>query len=118
MHFMILLNFKQVNDQGDILHSEVIGVINANCKLSGMPTLQLGFNDRFYVDKNENDVELEGVSFHHCVRLAKYESDKIISFIPPDGKFELLTYRLHPKVSMSNFSIYCLLISLSFSSDQ
>ena len=29
-----------------------------------------------------------------CVRLSKFENEKIITFIPPDGDFDLMTYRL------------------------
>lgn len=41
---------------------------------------------------------MEDVSFHQCVRLSRFESDKIISFIPPDGEFELMTYRLNTQI--------------------
>lgn len=39
-------------------------------------------------------VELEDVKFHQCVRLSRFENDRTISFIPPDGEFELMNYRL------------------------
>lgn len=39
-------------------------------------------------------VELEDVKFHQCVRLSRFENDRTISFIPPDGEFELMSYRL------------------------
>ena len=39
-------------------------------------------------------MELEDVKFHQCVRLSHFESDRTISFIPPDGEFELMSYRL------------------------
>lgn len=32
------------------------------------------------------------------MRLTKFENDRIISFIPPDGEFELASYRLDIKV--------------------
>jgi AP-1 complex subunit mu len=34
---------------------------------------------------------MEDVKFHQCVRLARFESDRTISFIPPDGEFELMS---------------------------
>jgi len=43
-------------------------------------------------------VEMEDVSFHQCVSLSRFEKDGIISFVPPDGQFELLTYRLSTNV--------------------
>lgn len=35
-------------------------------------------------------VELDDCQFHQCVRLGKFDSDRSISFIPPDGEFELM----------------------------
>jgi len=32
------------------------------------------------------------------VRLSKFENERVISFIPPDGDFELISYRLDVKV--------------------
>ncbi|KAI6704460.1 hypothetical protein NL676_007422 [Syzygium grande] len=36
--------------------------------------------------------------FHQCVCLARFENDRTISFIPPDGSFDLMTYRLSTQV--------------------
>lgn len=44
-------------------------------------------------------VELEDVKFHQCVRLSRFENDRTISFIPPDGEFELMSYRLNTHAS-------------------
>ena len=44
-------------------------------------------------------MELEDVKFHQCVRLSRFENDRTISFIPPDGEFELMSYRLNTHVS-------------------
>ena len=38
-----------------------------------------------------------------CVRLARFENDRTISFIPPDGAFDLMTYRLSTQV---HFTFY------------
>lgn len=43
-------------------------------------------------------VELEDTKFHQCVRLSRFENDRTISFIPPDGEFELMSYRLNTHV--------------------
>lgn len=39
------------------------------------------------------------MKFHQCVRLSRFENDRTISFIPPDGEFELMSYRLNTHVS-------------------
>ena len=41
---------------------------------------------------------MEDVKFHQCVRLSRFENDRTISFIPPDGEFELMSYRLSQPV--------------------
>ena len=43
-------------------------------------------------------MELEDVKFHQCVRLSRFENDRTISFVPPDGEFELMSYRLNTQV--------------------
>ena len=40
----------QVNANGNVLHSEIVGAIKMNTKLSGMPELRLGLNDRVQFD--------------------------------------------------------------------
>ena len=49
-------------------------------------------------------VEMEDVKFHQCVRLSRFESDRTISFIPPDGEFELMSYRLSAQVQSAAHS--------------
>lgn len=43
-------------------------------------------------------IEMEDIKFHQCVRLSRFENDRTISFIPPDGEFELMSYRLSTPV--------------------
>lgn len=38
-------------------------------------------------------IELDDCTFHQCVKLSKFESERTISFVPPDGEFQLLKYR-------------------------
>lgn len=44
------------------------------------------------------------MKFHQCVRLSRFENDRTISFIPPDGEFELMSYRLNTHVSVPGSS--------------
>lgn len=39
-------------------------------------------------------IELNDMKFHPCVHLNKFEEERNIEFIPPDGEFDLITYRL------------------------
>ena len=73
------------------------------CYLSGMPELRLGLNDKVMFETTGRStrgkaVEMEDVKFHQCVRLSRFENDRTISFIPPDGEFELMSYRLNTQV--------------------
>jgi AP-1 complex subunit mu len=91
---------------GNVLHSEIIGAVKMKSFLSGMPELKLGLNDKLMFEQTGKttqaragkSIELEDIKFHQCVRLARFENDRTISFIPPDGEFDLMTYRLHTHV--------------------
>ncbi len=54
---------------------------------------------RFLSGEKSKSVELEDVKFHQCVRLSRFENERTISFIPPDGESELMSYRLNTTVS-------------------
>lgn len=91
---------------GTVLHSEILGAVKMKSFLSGMPELKLGLNDKIMFEMSGRQtqarggkaVELEDIKFHQCVRLARFENDRTISFIPPDGEFDLMTYRLNTHV--------------------
>jgi len=93
-----------VNTNGNVLRSEIVGSVKVNSKLSGMPHLRLGLNDRVQFESygrnagSNKAIEMEDVSFHQCVQLSNFEHDRTISFIPPDGEFELMTYRLNTQI--------------------
>ena len=40
----------------------------------------------------EDPGKLDDCAFHPCVRFQRFEVDQQLSFIPPDGKFKLLSY--------------------------
>lgn len=35
-------------------------------------------------------IAIDDCQFHQCVKLSKFETEHAISFIPPDGEFELM----------------------------
>jgi AP-1 complex subunit mu len=86
--------------------------------LSGMPELKLGLNDKalfeatgrsdiilfhiYRIATKGRAVELDDIKFHQCVRLTRFENERTISFIPPDGDFELMSYRLDMNVRMES----------------
>eukprot|EP00388_Colpodella_angusta_P039075 GDKK01046352.1.p1 GENE.GDKK01046352.1~~GDKK01046352.1.p1 ORF type:complete len:462 (+),score=96.50 GDKK01046352.1:109-1386(+) len=98
-----------VSSSGSVVRSEILGTLKMKSLLSGMPELRLGLNDRALLDAVNKErsqrpgsarpvsfrpVDLDDVRFHQCVRLARFDADRTISFIPPDGEFELMSYRM------------------------
>ncbi|XP_073452860.1 AP-3 complex subunit mu-1 [Aquarana catesbeiana] len=74
-----------IDKSGSTVFAEIQGVVEACVKMTGMPDLTLSFmNPRL----------LDDVSFHPCVRYKRWESEKVLSFIPPDGNFQLMSYRV------------------------
>lgn len=101
---------EQVNllmsPQGQVLSANVAGKVIMKCFLSGMPECKFGINDKLtlamsssgkhYTDdptKNRVIVAIDDIQFHQCVRLSRFESERAISFVPPDGTCELIKYR-------------------------
>lgn len=84
---------EQVNmlmsSQGNVLRCDVNGKVMMKCFLSGMPDVKVGLNDK-----------LEDVTFHQCVNLGRFNSEKVVSFVPPDGEFELMKYRSTDGISL------------------
>lgn len=97
-----------MSKDGSTLRADVDGQILMRAYLSGMPECKFGLNDKLVLDKKGNDqvtkgdsaVELDDCQFHQCVRLGKFDSDRSISFIPPDGEFELMKYRCTSNISL------------------
>jgi AP-2 complex subunit mu-1 len=95
-----------LSTNGTVLRSEVNGKVMMRSFLTGMPECKFGLNDKLIVDKEnaaaagahgksaKNAVELDDCTFHRCVRLGKFETERTITFIPPDGEFELMRYRV------------------------
>uniref|UniRef100_A0A6U0GJU1 MHD domain-containing protein n=1 Tax=Micromonas pusilla TaxID=38833 RepID=A0A6U0GJU1_MICPS len=88
-----------VNAAGQVVNSETFGALRLRAYLSGMPECKLGLNDKIMLHAQNRStkgksVELDDIKFHQCVRLARFENDRTISFIPPDGHFDLMNYRI------------------------
>jgi AP-2 complex subunit mu-1 len=97
---------------GTVLKSDVSGQIIMRAFLSGMPECKFGLNDKLMFEKQTADaqphtsrksnvVELDDVQFHQCVKLGRFETDRTISFIPPDGEFELMRYRTTENINLA-----------------
>jgi len=73
----------------------------------------MGFNDKFNfsrstaTDDHSGEMVVAGVTgglvvedftFHPCVDSNKVSTDRVVRFVPPDGEFSLMNYRLSSRV--------------------
>jgi len=82
---------------GTILNSTIDGCIQMKSYLSGNPELRLALNEDLVIGKgggSYGSVVLDDCNFHECVQLSEFETSRTLSFIPPDGEFVLLNYRV------------------------
>lgn len=77
---------------GNILRFEVVGFLDIQSAISGLPDISLKFIDSSRIGT---------VGFHNCVRYSKWDKERVVSFIPPDGPFRLMSYRATPAVTNS-----------------
>lgn len=119
-----------MSSKGTVLRSDIDGQIIMRAYLSGMPECKFGLNDKLVLDRKSQQqqgggagfkgrakgalaiaaaglnsdeqeaVELDDCQFHQCVRLGKFDTDRSISFVPPDGEFELMRYRSTTNVNL------------------
>ncbi|KAL5168301.1 AP-2 complex subunit mu [Glycine soja] len=99
-----------MSSKGVVLRCDVTGKVLMKCFLSGMPDLKLGLNDKIGLEKESQlksrptksgkTIELDDVTFHQCVNLTRFNSEKTVSFVPPDGEFELMKYRITEGVNL------------------
>jgi len=87
------------NSGGYILSSSIEGSIQMKSYLSGNPPLRLALNEDLIVGKmdganNYGGVVLDDCNFHECVRLDEFENLRTLNFVPPDGEFVLMNYRI------------------------
>ncbi|KAJ9664407.1 clathrin associated protein complex medium subunit [Neophaeococcomyces mojaviensis] len=107
---------------GTILRADVSGHIVMRAYLTGTPECKFGLNDQLLLNQSADapnpgitgnvdgsrkatkaaagSVELEDCQFHQCVQLSKFDADRTISFIPPDGEFELMRYRATSNINL------------------
>lgn len=94
-----------MSSSGNILRADVNGKVMLKSLLSGNPECKIGLNEKALMDaeasngmvqtkqkstRQSKSVAIDDYQFHQCVKLGKFESDKTITFVPPDGEFELM----------------------------
>ena len=94
-----------MSPQGQVLSAHVAGKVVMKSYLSGMPECKFGINDKIIMEAKgkaatddaaartgKTAIVIDDCQFHQCVKLSKFETEHSISFIPPDGEFELMRY--------------------------
>ncbi|KAJ1518176.1 hypothetical protein HMI54_002165 [Coelomomyces lativittatus] len=102
-----------VSNKGTLLKSSVDGSIRVKAFLSGQPECHVGLNEKISILKpagggtaaensssSRPNFQLDDFQCHPCVNLKVEQDTNVLSFVPPDGEFELLNYR-----SMSPFQL-------------
>jgi AP-2 complex subunit mu-1 len=44
----------------------------------------------FFCSSGKTSIAIDDCQFHQCVKLSKFETEHSISFIPPDGEYDLM----------------------------
>lgn len=97
------------SSSGQMLKEDVSGKIIMKAYLSGMPECKFGTNDKFVLEReakqqnkrhSNTGIAVDDVVLHRCVNLTNYEYDRSIAFIPPDGEFELMKYRITQNINL------------------
>ena len=85
------------NSTGYVVNSSIDGSILMKSFLSGNPELRLALNEDLVIGKGGGafgSVVLDDCNFHECVHLDEFESSRTLHFLPPDGEFAVLNYRI------------------------
>lgn len=101
-----------LSSKGTLLRADVSGQVMVKCLLSGMPECKFGMNDKLMMAGGEArgaggkqgpgcpaGIAIDDCRFHQCVRLSKFDLERTITFVPPDGVFELMTYRITENIN-------------------
>ncbi|KAJ2577570.1 hypothetical protein GGH95_003508, partial [Coemansia sp. RSA 1836] len=70
---------------GSVVSYDVSGDISCKSRLTGMPELLLVLN---------RAAAMDDVAFHPCVRANKWQAERVIGFVPPDGQFKLASFHV------------------------
>lgn len=106
------LNVIVNSTNGDIVKSSIDGSIQMKSYLSGKPGLRLCLNEDLVINtenkegrSSSSSAPLQDVIFNECADLSEFDSNRVISLIPPDGEFVLMHYRI-ASVQTLPFRIY------------
>ena len=104
-----------LSSRGTVLKADVLGRVCVKALLSGMPECKFGVNDKLLMKQStgaatstvanrkggaDRGIQIDDIKFHQCVRLGRFDRDRSITFIPPDGVFDVMTYRISENINL------------------
>lgn len=89
------------------MHAEGDGRVGqVKSYLAGNPAISLALNDNLIIGRNEGGVDygatygrtsdvvmLDDCNFHESVQLDRFEKERTLELVPPDGEFAVMNYR-------------------------
>jgi AP-4 complex subunit mu-1 len=85
------------SSNGYVLNSTIDGCIQMKSYLAGNPELRMALNEDLAIGRNQGtygSATIDDINFNDCVNLTEFESQRTLSFVPPDGEFVVLNYRV------------------------
>jgi len=89
------------NGNGYVVNSSIDGTIQMKSYLAGNPELILALNEELVIANEVNAgsagpgmVEIDDCNFHECVKRDDFENLRLLTFVPPDGEFIVMNYRM------------------------
>lgn len=82
------LHLKTDPSGSKVAQFEIHGLVKCKPFLSGMPDVKMALSDAFWDRVEEN------LCLHQNIRLHRFALDRLITLVPPDEAFDLLSYRL------------------------
>jgi AP-4 complex subunit mu-1 len=85
------------SNNGYLLNSTIDGCIQMKSYLAGNPELRLALNEDLTIGRDaprRGNVVVDDMNFNDCVNMSEWETARTLSFIPPDGEFSVLSYRI------------------------
>ncbi|KAL4442926.1 hypothetical protein ABPG77_008417 [Micractinium sp. CCAP 211/92] len=90
--------------QGHQKSSSIVGAIQIKSYLSGNPPIRVGLSDNLILGRRDtralasygsdsDAVMLDTYSIHEGVNAERFDAERVLELVPPDGQFALMNYR-------------------------
>ncbi|EFC48895.1 clathrin coat assembly protein [Naegleria gruberi] len=88
----------EMNAEGSVLRSEIIGSIVVKSYLMGSPLIRIALNQDLAIGTDTNTpysaIRVDALNFNEIINREEFEMGRQLSFYPQDGETTLLSYRV------------------------